>query len=68
MLTLLAWRKVIGSVIFPLIPFVFHCNSCRQLVGVGVESGPGIISISEAEVGAAVPASAAPSPKRRFGK
>ena len=48
MLTLLLWSKVSSSVIFPLIPFVFHCISRRQLVSVGVESGPGFISISPA--------------------
>ena len=38
-------------------------------MGVGEETGPGFSSISphtEAEVGVAVPASAAPPPKRRF--
>ena len=45
-LTLLLWRKVSRSVIFPLIPFVFHRISRRQLVGVGVETGPGFILIS----------------------
>ena len=48
MLTLLLWRKVSSSVIFPLIPFAFHCISRRQLVGVGVETGLGFISISPA--------------------
>ena len=48
MLTLLLWRKVSSSVIFPLSPFAFHCISRRQLVGVSVESGPGFISISPA--------------------
>ena len=48
MLTLLLWRKVSSSVIFPLIQFAFHCISRRQLVGVGVETGPGFISISPA--------------------
>ena len=33
MLTLLLWRKVSSSVIFPLIPFAFHCIRRRQLVG-----------------------------------
>ena len=37
MLTLLLWRKVCRFVIFPLIPFAFHCMSRRQLVGDGVE-------------------------------
>ena len=46
MLKLLLWRKVSGSVIFPLIQFAFHCISRRQLVGVVVETGPGFISIS----------------------
>ena len=46
MLTLLLWRKVCISVIFPLIPFAFHYISRRQLVGVGVKIGPGFISIS----------------------
>ena len=32
MLTLLLWRKVSSSVIFPLIPFEFYCISRRQLV------------------------------------
>ena len=57
--------------ILPLIPFKFHCISRRQLVGVGVESGNGFISISrhtEAEFGAAVPASAASPPKMRCDK
>ena len=44
MLTLLLWRKVRGSVIRPLIPFALHCISRRQLVVVGVETGPGLIS------------------------
>ena len=38
MLTLLLRRKIISLVISPLIPYAFHCFSCRQLVGVGVES------------------------------
>ena len=46
MLTLLLRRKVSSSVIQPLIPFAFHCIGRRQLVGVGVETGPGFISIS----------------------
>ena len=45
-LILLLWRKVNSSVILPLIPFAFYCISRRQLVCVGVESGPGYISIS----------------------
>ena len=48
MLTLLLWRKVSSSVIFPLIPLAFHCIRRRQLVGVGVETSPGFISISPA--------------------
>ena len=48
MLTLLLWRKVISSVIFPLIPFSFHYISRRQLVGIGIESGPRFILISPA--------------------
>ena len=48
MLTLLLWVKVSSSVIFPLIPFAFHCISRRQLVGVGVETHPGFILISSA--------------------
>ena len=44
MLTLLLWRKVSSSVIFPLMPFAFHCIRRRQLVG--VETCPGFISIS----------------------
>ena len=48
MLTLLLWRKVSNSVIFPVIPLSFHCISHRQLVGVGVEAGLGFISISPA--------------------
>ena len=48
MLTLLLWRKVCSSVIFSLIPFAFHYIRCRQLVGVGIETGPGFISISPA--------------------
>ena len=43
MLTLLLLRKVSSSVIFPLIPFAFYCIRRRQLVGVGVETGPGFI-------------------------
>ena len=31
MLTLLLWRKVSSSVIFPLIPFAFHCISHMTL-------------------------------------
>ena len=50
MLTLLMWRKVYRSAILPLIPLAFHCISRRQLVGVGVETGPGIISISPSHV------------------
>ena len=46
MFALLLWRKVSSSVIFPLIPFAFHCISHRQLLGVGVETGPGFILIS----------------------
>ena len=67
MLTLLLRRKVSSSVILPLIPFAFHCISSRQLVGVAVETGPGFISyrrLTEAEVGAAVPASTAPPPMK----
>ena len=45
MLTLLLLRNVSSSVIFPLIPFAFHCISRRQLVSVGVETGLGFISI-----------------------
>ena len=66
MLTLLLWRKVSD---FAADSFTFHCISRRQLVSVDVESGPGFISISphtEAEVGAAVPASVAPPPKWQF--
>ena len=48
MLTLLLWRKVSSSVIFPPILLSFHCTSRRQLVGVGVETGPGFILISPA--------------------
>ena len=62
---MLLWRNVSSLVIFPLIPFAFNYVCRRQLVGVGVETGPGFISISpatEAEVGAAVPASTAPPP------
>ena len=40
MLRLLLWRKVSCFVILPLIPFASHFISRRQLVGVGVESGP----------------------------
>ena len=47
-LIMLLWRKVSSSVIFLLILFAFHCISCRQLVGVGVETGPGLILISPA--------------------
>ena len=38
-------RKVSSSVILPLIPFDVHCISRRKLVGIGVESGPGLILI-----------------------
>ena len=48
MLTLLQWRKVSSSVSLPRIPFTFHCISRGQLVVVGVETGPGVISISPA--------------------
>ena len=48
MLTLLMWRKVSSSVIFYLIQFAVHCISRRQLIGVGVETGLGFISISPA--------------------
>ena len=48
MLALLLWRKVSISVIFSLIAFAFHCISRRQLVGVGVETGPECILISPA--------------------
>ena len=48
MLTLLLWRKVSSSMIFPLIAFAFHCITRRQLVGVGVETGQKFISISPA--------------------
>ena len=51
MLTLFLCRKVSSSVIFPLIPFAFHCISRRQLVGAGVETGPGFIYISPAHRG-----------------
>ena len=69
MLTLLPLRKVGSSVIFPLIPFAFHCISSRQLVDAGVVTDQGFISISphtEAEVVTAVLESAAPPTKRRF--
>ena len=33
---------------FQLMRFAFHCISRRQLVGDGVETGPGLISISPA--------------------
>ena len=46
MLILLLWSNVSSSVILPLIPLAFHCISRRQLVCVGVETGPGFISIS----------------------
>ena len=62
MLKLLLWRKVSSSVILPLIPFVFHCISCRKLECVGEETGPWFISFSPAEVGAAVLASTVPPP------
>ena len=48
MLTLLLCRKVSSTVIFALIPFAFHCINRRQLVVVGVETGPEFISISPA--------------------
>ena len=41
---IVAVEEVSSSVIFPLISFAFHCISRRQLVGVGVETGPGFIS------------------------
>ena len=69
MLIILLWRMVNSSLNLPLIPFAFHCINHRQFVGVGAVSGPWLISISphtEAEVGASVPAMAAPPPKRRF--
>ena len=50
MLTLLLWRKVGSSVIFPFIPFAFHWIRRRQLVGVGVNTGPGFILISPAHL------------------
>ena len=43
-----AVEKVSSSVTLPLVQFAIHCNSRRQLVGVGVETGPGLISISPA--------------------
>ena len=46
MLTLVLWSKVSSSDISPLIPLEFHCIRRRQLVGVGVETGPEFISIS----------------------
>ena len=46
MLTLLLWRKVSSSVIFLLILFAYHCINRRQLVGVGVESGPDYFDIA----------------------
>ena len=48
MLTLLLWRKVSSSVIMKQISFLFQCISQSQIVGVGVESGPGFILISPA--------------------
>ena len=48
MLTLLVWWLVSSSVICPLIQFAFHCIRCRQVVGVGVVSGPEFISITPA--------------------
>ena len=48
MLALLLWKNVSSSVILPLKPFTFHCISRGQLVGVDVQSGPGLISISPA--------------------
>ena len=58
--------KVSNLVIFPLIPFAFHCIKRRQLVGVGVEIGPWFISISSAHWSrsrSSSAASAAPPPK-----
>ena len=46
MLILLQRIEVSSSVILRLIPFGFNCIRRRQVVGVGVESGPGFISIS----------------------
>ena len=63
MLTLLLWRKVSSSVIFPLIPFAFHCISRRQLVSRPIQGSFRHRRHTEAEVGAAVPASTAPPPK-----
>ena len=48
MLRLLLWRKVSSFMILPLIPFAFHCIRRRELVCVGVETGPGFILISPA--------------------
>ena len=62
MLTLLLRRKVSSSVISPLIPFAFHCISRIQLVSVGFETGP-YRRHTEADVGAAVPASTTSPPK-----
>ena len=52
--------------VLPLVPFAFHCISGRQLVGVGVQGSFKYRWHTEAEVKAAVPASAAPPPKRQF--
>ena len=48
MLTLLLWSKVSCLVILSLIPFMFHHICRRQLVGVGVDSGPVFILMSPA--------------------
>ena len=46
-MTLLLWRKVSSSVIFPLIPFAFYCISRRQLVGVGFDIAGTLKQMSE---------------------
>ena len=69
MLTLLLWRKVNSSVILPLKPLAFHCISRRQLVGVGSRPVQGSFRYhrhTEVDIGAAMPASAAPIPKSRL--
>ena len=48
MLTLLQRRNISSSVILPLISFAFHCIRRRQLVGFGVDTGQGFISMSPA--------------------
>ena len=66
MLTLLLWRKVSSSVILSLIPFTFYCIRRRQWVLRPLQGSFWYRRHTDAEVRAAVPASTAPPPKRRF--